>query len=191
MQQPAVNKKKGRLYPYPGNVTTDTVLHDYQWSYIAFTRDSASRLMYFVVDGAVVSKDTDTHDNFITHGTLYFFGDDSSHTPDGIYQTAGSVAYINIYNYTIDTAILKTHNQDLGVTLGVQNVNATAKIAASLSPNPSSNYLNVSITATQYHYTLLDVTGRMLKNGELHNGDNRLDIGELTNGMYLLRLNDG
>lgn len=184
-------QKDGRLYPYPGNESTDSILHPYQWNYIAFTRDSATKLMYFIVNGAVVSRDTDAYDNFITHGTLYFFGDDSSHTPAGIYQSGGSVAFINIYNYVIDTSILKTHNTDLAVTLGVQNVNAATKITASLSPNPAINYLRVGIESNEYRYSLLDVTGRILKSGELHNGSNTLDVSELTGGMYILKLSDG
>lgn len=184
-------QKDGRLYPYPGNVSTDTVLHGFQWAYIAFSRDSATSLMYFVVNGAVVSRDTDGVENFRHDGTMYFFGDDSSHSPAGTYQTGGSVAFINIYNHVIDTSILKTHNTDLAVTLGVQNVNAGTKITASLSPNPAINYLRIGIEANEYQYSLLDVTGRVLKSGDLHNGSNTLDVSELTGGMYILKLSDG
>lgn len=57
-------------------------------------------------------------------------------------------------------------------------------------PNPSSNTLNIELQArASYHFK--DLLGREITQGELSEGKNSLDLGQLEKGCYLLLITDG
>jgi PKD repeat protein len=58
-------------------------------------------------------------------------------------------------------------------------------------PNPATDYLNVeNLTANNkiMNFTILDQTGRSLQSGSLNQGNNRIEISNLANGTYYIRM---
>ena len=54
-------------------------------------------------------------------------------------------------------------------------------------PNPASRSVNVRVSGEDIKVTLHDLAGRELRSVTVRNGRARLDVGELPNGVYLLR----
>lgn len=54
-------------------------------------------------------------------------------------------------------------------------------------PNPASRSVNVRVSGEDIKVTLHDLAGRELRSVAVRNGRARLDVGELPNGVYLLR----
>lgn len=64
-----------------------------------------------------------------------------------------------------------------------------ADVSASLSPNPVTDILTVKLEGPSA-FTLYDVSGRAIKNGQLSPMDNTLSLAEFETGAYFLRLSD-
>ncbi len=53
----------------------------------------------------------------------------------------------------------------------------------------SSN--NVSVSSPEnYNYTILDITGKVIRSGQLLNGNNTIQVNSLVTGMYMIRMGD-
>lgn len=70
-------------------------------------------------------------------------------------------------------------------TLGV---NQNSKTVFSVSPNPTRDFIQVDFEGTNCQYELADVLGKTIVNGSIQNGE-RLDLGNLSKGIYILNLN--
>jgi hypothetical protein len=58
-----------------------------------------------------------------------------------------------------------------------------------LYPNPATNQLNISIEGqTIAQYQILDYTGKMVLSNQSNNSDLSIDVSELVQGVYLIRL---
>jgi len=60
----------------------------------------------------------------------------------------------------------------------------------SIFPNPSSNYLSISNLKKEHNFTIHDIFGKQLFEGSVSN-NGYIDISDLSNGMYYLRLDNG
>ncbi len=60
-------------------------------------------------------------------------------------------------------------------------------------PNPSKGFINVAYEATtdRVQIQLFDMSGRVVKNLDSSALNNAIDISDLTNGVYILKCNDG
>lgn len=54
-------------------------------------------------------------------------------------------------------------------------------------PNPTKHKLMVSINK-EAHYSLITVSGQMVKKGQLQSGENTLNISDFSNGLYFLQV---
>lgn len=61
-----------------------------------------------------------------------------------------------------------------------------------LYPNPALNVLNVNINSNLINqsYTIIDSIGRVVLNGELNDVENTINVEQLSNGIYYLKLSD-
>lgn len=62
-------------------------------------------------------------------------------------------------------------------------------------PNPSSGIFNLNvpqnITVENAFIDVMDINGKSVYNSKISSGLNTLDLTELANGMYFIRMNDG
>ncbi len=81
------------------------------------------------------------------------------------------------------------------VTINFTAVHEPDKMSISLSPNPAKDILFAGLDEklTSVNACITDLSGRMIRKENLkadHDGNVSIDIKELTNGMYILTLND-
>lgn len=60
-----------------------------------------------------------------------------------------------------------------------------------LYPNPAQNILNVSTNTTISNFTILDISGNVLKVLNPQTGTFKIDIDDLPSGVYIIRFNQG
>jgi hypothetical protein len=62
----------------------------------------------------------------------------------------------------------------------------------SLFPNPALNVLNVNINSNLINqaYTIIDSLGRVVLNGKLNDVENTINVEQLSNGIYYLKISD-
>ncbi len=91
---------------------------------------------------------------------------------------------------TFDTSCGKQHGDTSNM---VNSVQANNKIK--IYPNPATNTLQITISNWQpgknSNYLLMDITGRILLNGEITSSKQQIDIHQLANGIYLIQINSG
>lgn len=59
-------------------------------------------------------------------------------------------------------------------------------------PNPSTGFLNIKApNGNTLNYSVFDLQGRLLKKGYIKNNQERININDLDNGVYLLKMSDG
>jgi hypothetical protein len=77
-----------------------------------------------------------------------------------------------------------------GPTLGVANTEfKTVENTISLYPNPVSDVLYIKTTEDKdYYYQIYNVLGQLVKSGKFE--DNRTDLSSLSQGVYLIRINN-
>jgi hypothetical protein len=70
-----------------------------------------------------------------------------------------------------------------GIGMDEQNSNLLT-----LAPNPANDFVNVSINATNAHFSIVSLTGQIVANGILTEGQNSLSTANLCNGIYMVRV---
>ena len=124
---------------------------------------------------------------------------------------AGMVAclkskYSEQTNYQIFNSIIESchqyENPDIEYGYGIPNVliadsilnslpsvsvMKTSKLDATISPNPTNNKLQIR-TEPQSIYYLTNNHGKLIKNGKLYNWINFIDVYDLIDGIYYLKI---
>ena len=72
----------------------------------------------------------------------------------------------------------------------LSNDDATATISIEIYPNPTSGLLNVTLE-NPATYNIYDLSGKLIQSGSFNQVENQLNIKELANGIYFLRIQDG
>lgn len=78
-------------------------------------------------------------------------------------------------------------NEGTGCTL---SINDYAQEKIRLYPNPSHEFIQISGLTEKQKYTLYNIIGIKIKNGLISN-NKKIDIRNLTNGLYFLKFKDG
>ncbi len=87
---------------------------------------------------------------------------------------------------TTNTASIRiTDNPESANMIHAENKNI------SLYPNPSDGDITLINNMNETGYFLYDYSGKLLKNGLLLNGENKMNLGELPGGIYMIVLADG
>jgi len=176
--------QSGKIALYP-HFTSDSVISGGSYFYIALTRDATSKDMYIYVNNQTLGKYSDTSNQYVydTHKNLVFFIDDSSTNHEDV---TGAVAMLHISNYAMDSVTIKGNYSSLAGTLTVPNIMAGNNNSL-IYPNPAAEFTNITVTAPAA-YTLCDLTGKAIQSGTFLPGSNKLDLGRISAGMYLLHV---
>jgi hypothetical protein len=70
-----------------------------------------------------------------------------------------------------------------GIGMDEQNSNILT-----LAPNPANDFVNISINATNAHFSIVSLTGQLVANGILTEGQNALSTANISNGIYMVRV---
>jgi hypothetical protein len=85
----------------------------------------------------------------------------------------------------IKNLIVKTDTSSITKELDPEDFEMFSKVY----PNPATDELNVQLQQKMtVGYTLYDITGKAITNGELHDSINQVNIGSLKSGVYVLTL---
>tara|TARA_R110001632_G_scaffold43376_6_gene110143 strand:+ start:152300 stop:153046 length:747 start_codon:yes stop_codon:yes gene_type:complete len=75
----------------------------------------------------------------------------------------------------------------LGVTLGISE---NKLLSFKMFPNPASDLVNIQLPSgsDKAEVSIFDYTGRLMKSKTITSNDSKLDVNNLSNGMYLIRV---
>jgi hypothetical protein len=179
--------QNGKIVLYPPLTFTDSYFVAATYRYLAITRDASTNFMYVNSNGVTVGTYMDNMGYFEYDSSmmLIFFQDDKATSSNE--QSNGRVAMIHLSNFAMDSNTIKSHFTGLGPTLGIYNTSKGALVQ--VSPNPAKDYVNIA-AEENYRYSFFDMIGRVIKQGSVLQGQNRIDITGLPKGVYLLLLED-
>ncbi len=102
--------------------------------------------------------------------------------------TAGTAYYYRAYaTNSVDTSY---GGEQSFTTEAVLSIEDFEQSAVAISPNPTSDILNITV-AEKTGYKLLDTGGHLLQQGTFATGAHSIDISPLAKGIYLVILNTG
>ena len=63
-------------------------------------------------------------------------------------------------------------------------------INAKIYPNPAHDFINIKLESLPQNleFNLISLNGQIIKHGDINETDQRIDIPNLTNGLYILTL---
>ncbi|CAN5256273.1 hypothetical protein BH09BAC1_BH09BAC1_24410 [soil metagenome] len=98
---------------------------------------------------------------------------------DGFCNTSGAGNCLYLY---MDDLQVQT-------TTGIQSIMGQFE-GLKLYPNPTNQYINVTVEADNMQWSLYDLSGRLVQSYNLHIGENRLDVSTPA-GLYIATLQQG
>jgi len=120
------------------------------------------------------------------------------HQVEGI-ASRNSIKYFITNEYFTQPPVInvlqKMHILDLNIFLGnylstlTHTVEAEPLITPFAFPNPAIDIISVNLSGEHANYELINTMGRAIMSGTLQKFDPKINISELRNGMYFLRLN--
>jgi hypothetical protein len=103
--------------------------------------------------------------------------------------------------YVYDAAVLSSDDcgdqsfgetEDYNVTITIGSaVEENALTAISVYPNPANNSLRISGRSGKLDLTMMDQTGRLVKSASLTSSYSEINVLDLAEGIYVLRMTDG
>jgi hypothetical protein len=169
-------------------------MHNITGSHLEITKDDK-----FIFSGIVSGNDTSfmmkTNNNGIPEWIRYFEYD----SIDFLYPAYINETYDNGY-YLVGTdklqklTILKTFDENLVYNVDyevITNLNdAQSDDPFTVFPNPATNYISIELKdGNKAGLNITDVAGRIVFTESLDEGINQLDISDLINGIYLVKVN--
>lgn len=126
-------------------------------------------------------------------------GDFSINTKDitinEVVATLPTNTSFDVYLFLEDAAgnrgeIYSINNAEAGSTLGTEDF---LLAGINIYPNPVLTTVNVALTVNDVTYKLTAVNGQVLQKGSLKNGNNSIEMSNLSKGLYFLSIqtNDG
>lgn len=107
-------------------------------------------------------------------------------------------------SYTIGEGVANTLTKgDKTITQGFQQGNLSVSTVSvlkdldfsiSVFPNPTSDVLTLKLTKedlTGLQYLLFDISGRLLSQKNLEMNETTINVNQLNNGLYLIKVQDG
>lgn len=86
-----------------------------------------------------------------------------------------------------DTVIQDTTKNDTSA-VSIKEIGLNRKLA--IAPNPANNTINIIGAYHSIEYTIYDITGSVKIIGRLEDGNDSIDITDLSDGIYLIRLSN-
>ena len=109
-------------------------------------------------------------------------------------NTTGSQYYYYFYDWEVEGGSVQcvSDREEVVVTIGTVGIEEGDLINAKVYPNPTSDFLNISIPTSvegTIDLRLLDVAGNLIQTSTMVAGQNQLDVSRFANGVYLLEMN--
>ena len=105
-----------------------------------------------------------------------------------VFNVTGVVSFTNFQN-TPEYNIQPRMASDVDIVTGISDVAELASVA--VGPNPAAHILNVILgqaSGNAVDYTLTDMQGRMVQNGQFTGARGQLSVNDMPTGMYHLTL---
>ncbi|PZF72458.1 T9SS type A sorting domain-containing protein [Taibaiella soli] len=112
------------------------------------------------------------------------FGKITAHATE--YFGTGTTSRNMIYSYLKLGNCIMGSKASMMQSLGVNDVHVITD-GISISPNPATNIVNISVPETSVQLAIYDMVGRVVRSVKLSSGSNTLSIGDMPPGLYLLR----
>ncbi|MES2863171.1 MAG: T9SS type A sorting domain-containing protein [Bacteroidota bacterium] len=119
--------------------------------------------------------------------TGFTFGPNNAYVNEMDFDSGNTIYALGDYFDGVNITYL-LYKADLS-TLGIEDNSFNSKQIA-ISPNPTSDYLEVSNLEIETNYTIYGVDGKLALSGKTISGE-RINISKLNTGIYLLSLKDG
>lgn len=162
-------------------LTTDNDNTAAQLSYTLVNMPTNGKLTLNGLDLTTGSKFTqaDINNSILKYESLY-----NSNSTDSFSFTVsdGQGGWINITNFEIY----------INSSVSVKDINLSQDVY--VFPNPSSSEINIVLSGQAINlttYTLTDLSGRTLTSGSILGNNTLVNISNLANGVYMVRLTDG
>jgi PKD repeat protein len=119
-------------------------------------------------------------------------------------NNGGQFSGVNTNTLTVSNITLSNHNQQFRCVATLAGCNDTSETAVlsvlnntgsaelmktgiSISPNPSSDFISIQNSSSNIgKFTISDMQGKILMSGSLKSGMNRVNLDDLSTGMYLI-----
>ncbi len=201
------NYDKRELYTYQGNLLTEILYQDYennQWEntnkdayqYDSSTNDLVTAIFYQYDNGNwnPLGKFTFNHDTAVTYDQLLL------PTQNNNLQAELNIDDRAMFNHKLTDMTLYQYNSGIWIRVAVlnfyyndRNVVSVDKMPANkirIFPNPASAYFNMTIQGNipVQSMTIYDLTGNEIKNWNSPDDTKTFYIGDLVNGLYLLKI---
>tara|TARA_B100000795_G_scaffold191933_1_gene146440 strand:+ start:1090 stop:1674 length:585 start_codon:yes stop_codon:yes gene_type:complete len=129
-----------------------------------------------------------------THNLLQLTGPENGFGTDAIRYGAGYV-----YSHTFTTVGVNTYecsphpdsmNGTITVTSSTAGISENKTLSFSMYPNPASDELNIQLPSgsDKAAVGIFDYTGRLVKSKTITLNNSRIDINNLSNGIYMIRV---
>lgn len=147
---------------------------------------AAEHLGIFVSTEEMPTDNTFPVDNFTQVFEQVTTGDQIQYTVD-LSSYAGQSIYIAFRHYNI-TDMYALCLDDINVTAGatgIEDINATANVY----PNPAQDVVNVNAASQISNIELFNIAGQKVSTFNVNNTTTQIDVTELANGIYFLKIN--
>jgi OmpA-OmpF porin, OOP family len=117
-----------------------------EYTYYVITRDAASKNVLIYTDAEVKINFTDSNNDAVIDedGVLNFFYDDLAVPNEA---SSGAVALLKLYNYALDSTVIREKWEQLGSSVFGVNETAKSNVQVNVYPNPVTDILNLNLTA--------------------------------------------
>lgn len=140
-------------------------------------------LLYHVVGSVALSSDLEDGQ---TITTLQLEDVTVTINPDGIFINNAEVTVADIIT---DNGVV--HVID-AVLLPPSNVEESSSMSVSVYPNPASDFINVNVSGLdRVMFEVVSMTGARVMEGTLNGSNNQLNVSNLNDGVYSIRLING
>jgi len=106
------------------------------------------------------------------------------------YQLDWSVGETMISTYSTEIYILtQGFHQNVYLITSIEDFDKN--IIMEVYPNPTSDYITLKVDGTLsglLSYTMMDISGKPIKNGEIHDNEELYNMVDFANGVYLLNI---
>lgn len=148
---------------------------------------AAEHLGIYVYAGELPSDGTVPVDDFVSAFEQTVTGSQTEYSVD-LSSYAGQGIHIAFRHYNVSDMFalcLDDINVTAGATTGIEDINATANVY----PNPAQDVVNVNAASQISNIELFNIAGQKVSTFNVNNTTTQIDVTELANGIYFLKIN--
>lgn len=163
----------------------NTTLTFYAWGHDQSY--AAEHLGIYVYAGELPSDGAVPADDFVSAFEQTVTAEQTEYSVD-LSSYAGQNIYIAFRHYNVSNMYalcLDDINVTAGATTGIEDINATANVY----PNPAQDVVNVNAASQISNIELFNIAGQKVSTFNVNNTTTQIDVTELANGIYFLKIN--